>query len=299
MSHRTVLLQEGIKQLGIGPGCVVVDGTFGAGGHSRLIASIIGRTGTLVAFDRDRSVFKAPVAREIGALTHVVECVADFRNIKHTLALHGISAPDAVLLDLGQSSTEIEHSGRGFTFMKDEPLLMTYEHDPSPEALTAERIIAEWSEDTLVAILSGFADETYAERIARAIVTEREKAPIRTTFDLVRVIESAIAPRFRSRHRHVATRTFQALRMAVNDELGALTQVIDDGLSILKVHGRMVIITFHSVEDRLVKNAFRAMSVEGRGRVLTKRPLVPQEEEVSENPRSRSAKMRVIEKLNF
>lgn len=282
--------------LEIGPGSRVVDATFGAGGHSRLIASLIGQSGTLVAFDRDASVFETTAAREIGALTRFTACVANFRDIKHTLAEKGIGAPDAVLADLGYSSTQIEESGRGFSFRSDEPLLMTYECAPSSDAVTAQTIVNTWSEETVRDILSGFADERYASRIAHAIVQARTKGEITTTAQLADIVTRATPVAYRKGRVHPATKTFQALRMAVNDELGAVDDLITDTLAILRFGGRLALITFHSVEDRLVKRRFRDLAEKGVVSLVTKRALKPSDAELADNPRARSAHLRVVMK---
>lgn len=275
---------------------VVFDGTFGGGGHSRLIAERIGRSGTLIACDRDGSVFETEAAREIEALTTFIPRVANFRDIKHTLAECRRERLDAALFDLGLSSTELEASGRGFSFLRDEPLLMTYEREPGPGSVTARTVVNDWSEHTLADVLEGFGEERYARRIARAIVAARNNVEIRTTAELVAIIKAATPPGYHHRKTHLATRTFQAIRMAVNDELGAIAQGLSGTLDILRSGGRIAVITFHSVEDRLVKRFFRAAAQEGRVALLTKKPIVPIAAEIVENSRSRSAKLRVVEK---
>ncbi len=298
MSHKTVLLQEAITALNLHKGSCVFDGTFGAGGHSRLIAAEIGLEGTLIACDRDSSVFETDVAREIGALTKFVPRVANFRDIKHTLAECSVSACDAALLDLGLSSTELEESGRGFSFQKDEPLLMTYEDKPGPDAVTAASVVNGWSESSLADIIYGFGDERYARRIARVIVETRTSRRIKTTGDLVEIIRSATPAVYQRGKTHFATRTFQALRMAVNDELGAIDEGVRGVLDVLTPGGRLVIITFHSTEDRLVKRLFRGASDDGRVSLVVKKPLIPSDAEMKDNPRSRSAKLRIVERCS-
>lgn len=200
---------------------------------------------------------------------------------------------DGVLFDLGMSSFQLEEEDRGFSFLRDEPLDMRF--DPY-KGFSAENALHSWDEKKLRDVISTYGEERHAGRIARTIVTERTKKPIHTTFDLVRAIEKAVPKRFRLRRIHPATKTFQALRIAVNDELHALENGLEGAWRILNDGGRIVVISFHSLEDRIVKHAFRTWKQQQNAEVLTKKPIVPGKGETAENPRARSAKLRAIQK---
>jgi 16S rRNA (cytosine1402-N4)-methyltransferase len=207
---------------------------------------------------------------------------------------------NAILLDLGISSDELENSGRGFTFQKDEPLLMTM-GDPAKYPFTAATIVNSWKEEDIANVIFGYGEERYARRIARAIVTYREKKIIETSGELAEIVKSAV-PRFgrsfngRPAKIHPATKTFQALRIAVNDELGALKEGLTKGYERLAPGGKMVVISFHSLEDRIVKNFFKALADDSNAKIITKRPIIASPQEIAENPRSRSAKLRILQK---
>lgn len=295
--HQSVLLQESIEFLALRPGMTVVDATFGGGGHASLIAEVIGADGILVAIDRDESVFRTPATHSLGAHTNFIPIVGNFRDIIRLCAAQGVNEVDAVLCDLGLSSDQLEHSGRGFSFMRDEPLIMTMEETPKKGAITAEQIINEWSPETIATILRGFGEERYARSIARHIEQARKVGPIRTTGQLVEVIHRAVPSAYRRGRIHFATRTFQALRMAVNEELPSIEAGIAGAMTLLRVGGRLAVITFHSVEDRTVKRMVTKLSKDGIIRALTKKPIVPSINEIRKNPRSRSAKLRVVEKV--
>ena len=204
---------------------------------------------------------------------------------------------DRILLDLGIRSDHIESSGRGFTFKRDEPLLMTFSKDSDEGLFTAIEILNEWDEGNIVEILNGYGEEEYAKKIAKAIVSERKVKPIRTTFHLVEVISSAVPYKYKNRKIHFATKTFQALRIAVNDEIAVLREGLRKSFERLSPNGRLVVISFHSLEDRAVKRFFKEKEEEGEGEMITKKPITPSAKEVAENPRSRSAKLRVIKKI--
>ncbi len=293
--HRSVLFQEVLEALDPKPGQVFMDGTFGAGGHSKAIASRIGQAGHLVAFDADYTVFESPIALEIAHLTQFHPVVANFRTNREAIASLGLTL-DGALFDLGLSSTQLEASGRGFTFQKDEPLAMTFRADPDHDTVTANGIVNTWGRDTIATILRGFADEPFAERIADAIVAHRQHSHIKSTKELVDIILSATPKRFHHGRTHPATRTFQALRMAVNDELGAITDGLKGALEHGRPGGRIAVITFHSIEDRTVKQYFRESIAQGICVAVTKKPIVPSSAEVASNPRARSAKLRIVEK---
>jgi 16S rRNA (cytosine1402-N4)-methyltransferase len=195
------------------------------------------------------------------------------------------------------SSDQLENSGRGFSFLKDEMLLMTMKENPKEEDLTANDIVNTWSEKSLADIIYGYGEEKWSRRIAKAIVESREKAEIKTTFDLVKILESAVGKAYKRQKMHFATRTFQAIRIAVNDELGALRTGLDKGFSILKKGGRMSVISFHSLEDRIVKRFYQAKAKQGKAKLVNKKPITAGETEIKNNPRSRSAKLRILEKI--
>jgi 16S rRNA (cytosine1402-N4)-methyltransferase len=220
----------------------------------------------------------------------------NFRNLDSILAKHNISGVDFILFDLGISSDELENSGRGFTFSKDEPLLMTL-GDPAKHPFTAKTIVNEWKEEDIANVIYAYGEERFARRIARYIVNYRVKKPIETSGELAEIVKTAI-PTFNSYRKpriHPATKTFQALRIAVNDELNALKEGLNKGYQYLNPGGRMAVISFHSLEDRIVKDFYKERGRLG-AHVLTKKPITASDQEVAENQRSRSAKMRVIQK---
>lgn len=297
MIHKSVLLQEVIESLNLHRGGTYVDGTFGAGGHSRQIARIIGKEGHLISFDQDATVFNEEIIRAISEDTWFTHVVENFGNVKAALETLNMERIDGAMFDLGLSSTQLEESGRGFSFQRDEPLWMTFKNAPQKEDVTAIDIVNHWSEESIATILKGFGDERFARSIARGIVEARNIASINTTGELVEIIRSHTPGWYHRGRTHFATRTFQALRMAVNDELGVIERGIRGVFELLAPEGRIAIITFHSIEDRLVKQLFRDLKEQGLVEMVTKKPIVPSEAELRENPRARSAKLRIIEKL--
>jgi 16S rRNA (cytosine1402-N4)-methyltransferase len=294
--HITVMEREAVDALLLKRSSVVVDATANGGGHSSRIVKLLGSEGKLISIDIDPRA--CAVLRERLKDTNYVSVLeANFRDIDRVLSTEGISHVDAILADLGWSTNQFEtaegYEGRGFSFNADEPLLMTY-GDPSTYAFTAQSIVNGWKEEDIANVLYGYADERYSRKIARAIVAAREVASIKTSGALAKVIEDALPRRGKL---HPATKTFQALRIAVNDELGALTEFIEKSIEVLKPGGRLAIITFHSIEDRIVKHTFKKFIDEGKGRSPIKKPLVPTSEETRNNPRARSAKLRIYEKL--
>ncbi|MEK7569808.1 MAG: 16S rRNA (cytosine(1402)-N(4))-methyltransferase RsmH [Patescibacteria group bacterium] len=274
--HRAVLLNEIIEGLDLGKDSIVLDTTYGGGGHSKEILKRFPEI-RLISIDQDKST---------DAAYH-----ENFRNLDAVLVREKVGQIDSIIFDLGLSSDQLEHSGRGFTFAKDEPLAMTMDPDAD---LTAEVIANNWSEKNLADIIYGYGEERYARRIAKAIVETRSKKSIRTTGELVKIIEGAVRRRGKV---HPATKTFQALRIAVNDELGSLKEGLEKGFRALKGGGRMAVISFHSLEDRIVKNFNKEKVKEGGGKLINKKPIVASEEEIKNNKRARSAKLRVIEKI--
>ena len=267
--HKPVLCKEVIDGLDLKNGETFVDATYGAGGHSKEVRRKVPGV-KIVTIDQDPST--------------EASIIGNFREIDKLL---GETRPDAILLDLGFSSDQLE-SVPGLSFLRDQVLDMRL----SRTGPTARDILNTFSESALELILRGFGEERYSKAIARRIVETREKRPFQTTFDLVEVVGG---PKGRI---HPATRTFQSLRIAVNDELPALEEGLVKGFQVLKPGGRLGVISFHSLEDRIVKNFFRDKASEGRAEVLTKKPVTASEEEVKENPRSRSAKLRICKKLN-
>ncbi|MBI4088246.1 16S rRNA (cytosine(1402)-N(4))-methyltransferase RsmH [Candidatus Kaiserbacteria bacterium] len=295
--HTPVLLHEVLDMLEILPDDTVVDATLGGAGHARAIAERLGKGGTFIGFDLDPdAVGRAKEAlSEIAPRIHLVQ--ANFRAMREELHKLGIEKVSKVLFDLGWSSYQLD-SGRGFSLRNDEPLLMTYSNPPAGggSMLTARTIVNEWAEESLADVIFGWGEERYARRIAKMIVARRQTKPFETAQELAEAIKGAVPAGYRKGRLHPATKTFQALRIAVNDELGALSQGLRGAWELLAPGGRIAVITFHSIEDRIVKHAFADLEKKGEGKRLTKKPVVPSEEETRENPRARSAKLRVIEK---
>lgn len=284
--HITVLLTEAVDALNLTPSSVVIDGTVGGAGHFGLIKKHLGSKGVLIGIDEDADALKRAEGIEGEAKTILIE--GNFRNIKEYCEREGISSVDAVLLDLGWSGYQLE-GGKGLSFHADEPLIMTY--GSGEGKTTAYDMVNYGSAESLMTIIRSYGEEPLARKIVNAIIEYREKKTIDTAKELGDLIEEKVGRRGKT---HPATKTFQALRMAVNDELGALTDVLASVKDILAPHGRVAIITFHSMEDRIVKHTF--LSWKGEGTVVTKKPIVPSEEELYTNPRSRSAKLRIFEK---
>lgn len=297
MTHTSVLLNESIGSLALNKGMTVLDATFGAGGHSCRIAELVGSTGRLISFDADKAVFTKGLTEKLEQLTTFTPVNQNFRNIDEALVELGVTSINGALFDLGLSSTQLESSGRGFSFKRDEPLWMTFKEVPEEGDVTAESILNGWSEESITVILKGFGEERYARSIAKGIIKARGAGPLSRTSQLVEVIHDNTPTRYHFGRTHFATRTFQALRMAVNDELGAITSGITGAFEALSSGSRIAVISFHSIEDRQVKQLFRSIVDADRAKAITKKPMVPTDEEVEENPRSRSAKLRVIEKL--
>ena len=293
--HRSVLLHEAIESLTIAQNDIVVDATLGGGGHAKRIAEKLGKNGMLIGFDLDgEAVLRAREALQ-GVSPRVLLLQKNFRELRSALDEAGVPHITKALFDLGWSSYQLD-SGRGFSFLKDEPLLMTYATEITPQTLTAEKIVNEWEEKNIADVIWGWGEERYSRRIARAIVEARARKPIKTSRELAEIIKSAVPSPYRRGRIHPATRTFQALRIAVNDELGALAEGLRGAWGKLSPGGKLAVISFHSIEDRIVKQTFAAWEKDGVGLRMTKKPLGPSVEEIRENPRARSAKLRVCEK---
>lgn len=300
MKHIPVLLQECITLLDPKGGETVVDCTLNRAGHSLVLAKKIGKEGQLIGIDLDADAI-AEAKKNFQAAKFALPKIfierTNFRHIDEVVQNAGVSHVDKILLDLGLSSHELDVSGRGFSFQRDEPLLMTFDSKPTKETVTAYDVVNSWNESTLADIIYGFGDEKYARRIAKAIVLAREEKPIGSTLELVGIIRGAVPSAYTRMKTHFATKTFQAIRMAVNDELGALEEVLEKAVRLLRQGGKMAVITFHSGEDRLVKRFFIDKVRAGEIKLLHKKPLAPTREEIISNPRARSAKVRGIEKI--
>ena len=294
--HIPVLLHEATNSLDLHPGEIFLDGTIGSAGHSSEVARMFGESVRIIGLDRDASAVERSRV-ELSKLSKNFNLeVESFKNLNKVLQKLGVERVDAILLDLGISSNQLEESGRGFSFQKSEPLLMTMSESSEVGELTASIILNTWDEQALELILRGFGEERFSKKIARAIVERRETKPFLTTDDLIETIYGAVGkPRFGKIN--PSTKTFQALRIAVNEELQALSEGLDKSFKSLKLGGRLAVISFHSLEDRIVKNYFRALMKDNQAIMINKKPIVPTEVEKKNNPRARSAKLRVIEKL--
>lgn len=296
MTHVPVLLKTSVDGLAIHPGDVVIDATLGGGGHTEEIIKRYGDTVTVVGIDQDADAYMRTKAK-IADYTHRFHFAqTNFRNIDTVVADLEIKKIDRVLFDLGMSSFQLEVAQRGFSFQKDEPLLMTMKKEPGESDITARDIVNEWEEDTLELIIRVYGEESFSRRIAKAIVATREKTPIETTFELRDIVMRATPMFYHFKKTHPATKTFQALRITVNDELQSIEEGLAKSWQLLSKGGRIVAISFHSLEDRIVKQFFVEQYKNGSGEVITKKPITATEKEIEENPRSRSAKLRIIEK---
>ena len=306
--HVSVLLQECIDGLNIRPDGIYVDGTLGGAGHSSQIAARL-TTGRLIGIDRDPVALKAAGERLKPFGDRVTLVHSNFCEIATVLRELGISGVDGILMDLGVSSPQLDDAERGFSYMADAPLDMRMNGE---DHMTARDVVNTWSYEELRRILYDYGEERYAPQIASAICRRREVSPIETTLELVDIIRSAMPPAALREKQHPAKRSFQAIRIAVNDELGSVEKVMVDAIPCLNPGGRLAIITFHSLEDRIVKNGM-ANAAKGctcppnfpvcvcgnkpKVKLISRKPIVASDEELEVNPRSRSAKLRVCEKL--
>ncbi|MGJ4849940.1 16S rRNA (cytosine(1402)-N(4))-methyltransferase RsmH [Bacillota bacterium Meth-B3] len=306
--HLPVLLAECVGGLAIRPDGTYLDGTLGGGGHSAEILKRLGANGRLYGIDRDEDALAAASARLKDARFAALR--GNFHDARALLGARGVDALDGALLDLGVSSHQLDARERGFSYHDDAPLDMRMDRR---QALTARTIINEWSEGEIARVLRDFGEESWAAQIARVLVDRRARSPIETTAQLVAVIDAAVPKKVRAKDgSHPARRTFQALRIAVNDELGPLDRALRELVDLLNPGGRLCVIAFHSLEDRIVKNALRGMAdpctcpkhmplcVCGKKptvRLVTRKPITAGEAELAANPRARSATLRVCEKL--
>ena len=307
--HKSVLLQECIDALNIRPDGIYLDGTLGGAGHSSQIARRLTEGGRLIGVDRDRTALAAAKERLAPYADRVTLVHSNFAEIDAILDSLGIPAVNGMLFDLGVSSPQLDDASRGFSYMADAPLDMRMDKD---DALTAGEVVNTWPQGELRRILYDYGEERYAPQIAAAICRAREKAPVETTLELVDIIRSAMPAQALREKQHPAKRSFQAIRIAVNDELGAVSRMMQAAVGRLNPGGRLAVITFHSLEDRIVKSE---MQQAARGctcppefpvcvcgkkplvKLVTRKPIVSGPAELEENPRARSAMLRVAEKL--
>ena len=292
MRHIPVLLQETLDGLKLRRGDSVLDATSGSGGHGEALLSHIGRSGTLICLDQDEDAL-ARSRLQLDPLPGTKKFVrGNFRDLAQLLSTEGITEIDAALFDLGMSSEQLEESGRGFSFLKDEPLLMTMQKGA---ALSAKDLLATLSESQLVDILKSYGEEQFAQKIAHGIVTARKENPIESTTALVRIIKESTPPWYSKRRIHPATKSFQALRIAVNDEYSAIDEGLESAFTLLKPGGNIAVISFHGGEVRHVKSFFRHFKERSLTRV-NKHAIKPSRTEMRENPRARSAQLFIFKK---
>lgn len=309
--HYTVLLKETVDGLQVKPDGVYVDCTLGGAGHSEYLLTQLNERGHLYAFDQDQKALAHAKTRlqnyvDKGQVTFIK---SNFRNIKEELAEHGVFHVDGILYDLGVSSPQLDEAERGFSYHQDAPLDMRMDQDAP---LTAREVVNTYSYSELVKIFFRYGEEKFSKQIAREIERVREKQPIETTGELVEIIKTAIPAPARRKGGHPAKRIFQAIRIAVNDELGAVEESLEQAIDLLAKNGRISVITFHSLEDRIVKTMFKEYSTvqdlppgipvvpeefQPELKVITRKPILPSDSELSENNRSRSAKLRIAEKI--
>ena len=307
-SHKSVLLNETIDALQIKPDGIYVDGTLGGGGHSYEICKRLSDKGRLIGIDQDAAAIEAATER-LGEFKDRVTIIrSNYCEMKRQLNSIGVTAVDGLILDLGVSSYQLDTAERGFTYREDVPLDMRMDQR---QARTAKDIVNDYSEMELYRIIRDYGEDKFAKNIAKHIVQARQEKPLETTGELIQAIKAAIPMKVRAVGGHPAKKTFQAIRIELNNELGVLKDSLDDMVDLLNDKGRLCIITFHSLEDRIVKNHFRTsenpcicpkefpVCVCGRiskGKVITRKPILPGEEELEENSRSKSAKLRVFER---
>ena len=307
--HKSVLLEETIESLNIKPDGIYVDGTLGGGGHALEVCKRLGEHGKMIGIDQDADAIEAATERLIGYKDKVIIVRSNYENIRTVLQDLGIRKVDGIYLDLGVSSYQLDTADRGFTYREDAPLDMRMDQRKEE---TAADIVNTYSEFDLYRIIRDYGEDKFAKNIAKHIVKAREEHPIETTGQLIEIIKAAIPMKVRAVGGHPAKKTFQAIRIELNHELEVLNNSIDTMIELLNPGGRLSIITFHSLEDRIVKTRFRnnenpctcppdfpvcVCGKESRGRVVTRKPIVPSGEEMEENKRSKSSKLRVFERI--
>lgn len=307
-SHKSVLLDETIAGLEIKPDGIYVDGTLGGGGHSYEICRRLSDKGRLIGIDQDAAAIEAATERLREFKDKVTIIRSNYCEMKQQLNSIGVTSVDGIVLDLGVSSYQLDTADRGFTYREDAPLDMRMDQR---QTRTAKDIVNGYSEKELYGIIRDYGEDKFAKNIAKHIVRARQEKPLETTGELINVIKAAIPMKVRAVGGHPAKRTFQAIRIELNNELGVLTDSLDTMIDLLNPKGRICIITFHSLEDRIVKNSFRknedpctcprefpvcVCGNQSKGTVITRKPILPGETELTENKRSKSAKLRIFER---
>lgn len=307
-NHISVLLNETIEGLNIKPDGIYADGTLGGAGHSYQIASKLNGLGRLIGFDQDEDAITASTER-LKEFKNVTIVRSNYRNMKEELNNRGINKVDGILLDLGVSSYQLDTVSRGFSYKEEAPLDMRMDNR---NEVTARDIVNNYSQGDLFRIIRDYGEDKFAANIAKHIVMNREIKPIETTTELAEIVKAAIPMKFRKQGGHPAKQTFQAIRIELNSELSVLKESLMDMIDLLNPNGRICIITFHSLEDRIVKNIFKeaedpctcpknfptcVCGKKSKGKVITRKPVLPSEEELKLNSRSKSAKLRIFEKI--
>jgi 16S rRNA (cytosine1402-N4)-methyltransferase len=289
MAHVPVLVKEVVEFLDPKSGENFVDCTLGDGGHSALILEKTGPEGKVLGFDLDPEAIKAVTENLKRFQGRFIAANKSYTELASEVAARKFGPVAGLLADLGFSSPQLDDRNRGLTFMRDEPLDMRY----SGEGTSAAEIVNSWTRDELAKVIADYGEERFASRIAEAIVRARKEKKLLSTLQLAAIVKTAVPPNYEGHRINPATRTFQALRIAVNDELGSVAKLLPQALEAVEIGGRIAIISFHSLEDRIVKNFFKEQSAAGQIRILTNKPVVAGEDETKNNPRSRSAKLRV------
>lgn len=299
--HIPVLLHEVAEYLDIQATDVVLDGTLGAGGHACELIAKIGPKGMFIGIDQDPDELEITTQDLVTLFPgkNIRTFCSNFRDLDQVLDDADVPVIHKALFDIGVSSMQLDNPEYGMTFRHDAPLSMVMKRNTSESVVTAFDVVNDWQEETLANIIFAFGDERYSRRIARGIIAARDTAPIRTTMELAEIIRKSVPAVYARGKIHPATRTFQAIRIVVNDEYGALKEGMKKAIERLAPGGRIAVITFHSGEDRIVKQLFKEYADDGIVQKINKKPLVPTDEEMKQNPRSRSSKLRVIEKINL
>lgn len=307
--HISVLLEETVDGLAVKPDGIYVDGTTGGGGHSYEICRRLGPEGRLICIDQDAEALSAAEEKLHPFAGQVIIVKSNYAQMREVLKKQGIDKVDGIVLDLGVSSYQLDNAERGFSYREDAPLDMRMDQE---KTICARDIVNQYAESKLYRIIKEYGEERYARSIARNICRRRQDKPIDTTFELVDIIRSAMPAKARNGKGHPAKRTFQAIRIECNQELEALRQALDDMVDLLQNKGRISIITFHSLEDRMVKTSFRryenpctcppdfpvcVCGKQSKGKIITRKPILPTAEECEMNPRAKSAKLRVFERI--
>jgi 16S rRNA (cytosine1402-N4)-methyltransferase len=297
MRHKSVLLKETIASLQLVDNSTYLDLTLGSAGHAQEVCTLGLKGLTVIGVDADSNAIERSAKNLEGCTARIILEKGNYRNFPEILNKHHIKQVNAIVIDLGLSSEQLDIARRGFSFRFEEPLIMTLNDSPSDQELTAKIIVNEFSEESLANVIFAYGEERFARRIARAIVEYRQQSPIEFTSQLSDIVKRAIPGKFQSKKIHPATKTFQAIRIAVNNELETIKETILKTPLYLAPGGRLAIISFHSLEDRIVKQTFKELAERGVGTVITNKPIISSEEELLENPRARSAKLRIFEKL--